>query len=140
MPLIPGHNDSDAEIAALSAWVAKELGPDVPLHFSVFHRNWKLTKALPTSPASLRRVRRIALAAGLRYVYTGDPHDVVGSTTYCPACQHAVIERDWHGMDNCDLTPRGCCAKCGAQVAGYFGKSGKPFRQGKVPAFARLEA
>jgi len=136
--LIPGHNDSDAELAALSAWVVKELGPDVPLHVSVFERNGKETRVSPASSASLKRARRIALAAGLHYVYTGDPHDVVGSTTYCPVCQHAVIERDRHGIDNYDLTPQGCCAKCDAQIAGYFGKLGKPFREKKNLVFTRL--
>ncbi|WP_287918314.1 AmmeMemoRadiSam system radical SAM enzyme, partial [Tibeticola sp.] len=68
--LIPGHNDSDAELTALSKWVARELGPDVPLHFSAFHPDFKMPDVPPTPPATLRRARRMALEQGLHYVYT----------------------------------------------------------------------
>src|SRR5262249_54752968 len=40
--LIPGHNDSDAEIAEESAWLVEHLGTDVPLHFSAFHPDFKM--------------------------------------------------------------------------------------------------
>ncbi|HET9595341.1 MAG TPA: AmmeMemoRadiSam system radical SAM enzyme, partial [Anaeromyxobacteraceae bacterium] len=73
--LIPGYNDSEGEVGELSAWVASELGPDVPLHFSAFHPDYKMLDVPPTPPATLRRARRRALAEGLRYVYTGNVHD-----------------------------------------------------------------
>ncbi len=76
--LIPGHNDSDAEIAAMSQWILRELGPDVPLHFSAFHPDWKMQDVPPTPAATLTRARDIALKAGLHYVYTGNVHDTDG--------------------------------------------------------------
>ncbi|MDE2118865.1 MAG: AmmeMemoRadiSam system radical SAM enzyme, partial [Betaproteobacteria bacterium] len=84
--LIPGHNDSDGEITALSQWIAKELGPDVPLHFSAFHPDYKMVDVPQTPKATLTRARKIARAAGLHYVYTGNVHDLEGDTTNCPSC------------------------------------------------------
>ena len=137
--LIPGHNDSATEIGALSKWIVTELGPDVPLHFSAFHPDWKMTEEQPTPPATLSTARRIALDAGLNYVYTGNVHDLTGGTTYCPVCQYALIERDWYEIRHYALTPHGRCPKCGATVAGHFGKLGKPFGQKRIPVYMRLE-
>jgi len=92
--LIPGHNDSDHELDAETAWIAAELGPDVPLHFSVFHPDYKMMDVPHTLPATLTRARRIALANGLRYVYAGNVHDTEGGTTTCPGCGTAVVVRD----------------------------------------------
>ena len=137
--LIPGYNDSDAEIKALSAWVAKELGPDVPLHFSAFHPDWKMADVPPTPPATLSRARRIALDAGLHYVYTGNVHDAEGGTTYCPQCHHATIVRDWYDIRHYDLTPQGTCPQCGAKIAGRFGNFEKPFGPRQIPVYMRAE-
>jgi pyruvate formate lyase activating enzyme len=118
--LIPGHNDSDAEVAAECGWLAEALGPDVPLHFSAFHPDYKLRDAPPTPPATLRRARRIALEHGLRYVYTGNVHDPGGQTTSCPGCGAAVVVRDWYELRRYDLTAGGACVHCGAQLPGVF--------------------
>ncbi len=136
--LIPGKNDSDAELEALSRWVAMNLGPDVPLHFSAFHPDWKMTD-IPATPAStLTRAREIAQRAGLRYVYTGNVHDTGGGSTCCPSCGEAVIVRDWYRIDRYRLSPEGACLSCGAQVAGRFQKFGKPFGPRRIPV--RLSA
>ncbi|HLU32494.1 MAG TPA: AmmeMemoRadiSam system radical SAM enzyme [Natronosporangium sp.] len=118
--LIPGHNDSDAEIAAECAWLAEHLGPDVPLHFSAFHPDFKMRDVPPTPPATLRRARRIAHDHGLRYVYTGNVHDRDGQTTTCPGCGAAVVVRDWYEMVRYDLTGDGACTHCGARVPGVY--------------------
>ena len=118
--LIPGHNDSDQELQALAGWMARELGPDVPLHFSAFHPDWKMTDLPPTPAGTLARARRIARDAGLRYVYTGNVHDEDGGTTYCPQCAHALIVRDWYDIRHYDLSPQGNCPCCGAAIAGRF--------------------
>ncbi|WP_232096548.1 AmmeMemoRadiSam system radical SAM enzyme [Denitratisoma oestradiolicum] len=131
--LIPGRNDSDEELAALSQWVAKELGPDVPLHFSAFHPDWKMTDLPPTPPATLRQARRIAREAGLRYVYTGNVHDTEGDATHCPACGAAVIRRDWYEILGYDLTDEGRCQRCGSAIAGRFGPLGTPFGSRRIP-------
>ncbi len=131
--LIPGQNDSAVEIKALSAWVARELGLDVPLHFTAFHPDWKMDD-LPRTPLStLTHARHIAMEAGLRYVYTGNVHDTEGGTTFCPACHAALIERDWHNIRHYDLPHDGHCPHCQTLIAGRFGKFGKPFGAQRIP-------
>ncbi len=133
--LIPGHNDSDTEITALSKWVMQELGPDVPLHFSAFHPDWKMPDVPPTPPATLKRARRIALDAGLHHVYTGNVHDTEGDTTYCASCHAPLIVRDWYRINEYRLTGNGACPQCGTQLAGRFGKFTKPFGQRRIPVY-----
>ncbi|GIH13330.1 AmmeMemoRadiSam system radical SAM enzyme [Rugosimonospora africana] len=118
--LIPGHNDGDAEIAAECAWFAEHLGPDVPLHFSAFHPDFKMRDVPPTPPETLRRARRIALEHGLRFVYTGNVHDPDGGTTICPGCSAPVVVRDWYRIEEYRLTDRGACARCGYQLPGVY--------------------
>ncbi len=136
--LIPGQNDSDRELRELSAWCAQELGPDVPLHFSAFHPDYKMSTTPATPAATLRRARQIALDAGLRYVYTGNVHDKAGDTTYCPGCGKAVIERDWYEILDYALDDDGRCRQCGTAIAGLFGKFGKAFGARRIPV--RLHA
>ena len=131
--LIPGKNDSGAEIEAASQWVMRELGPDVPLHFTAFHPDYKLDNIAATPAATLTRARRIALDAGLHYVYTGNVHDSAGGSTYCPSCKAALIVRDWYRIDACRVTPQGNCPECGAAVAGRYGSFGKPFGPRRIP-------
>src|SRR5260370_28835978 len=103
--LIPGKNDSDAEIEAECEWIARELGPDVPLHFTAFHPDYKMTDIGHTPAATLSRARNIPLGHALRYVYTGNVHDPEGGTTFCPACAKPLIVRDWYEIRSYDLTP-----------------------------------
>jgi pyruvate formate lyase activating enzyme len=133
--LIPGHNDSDPEIDAETRWIAEELGPDVPLHFTAFHPDYKMLDVPRTPASTLTRARRIALANGLRYVYTGNVHDSEGGTTYCPGCGQAVVVRDWYDIVRYRLDEHGHCARCGASVPGVFdGARGKWGRR-RLPVF-----
>jgi pyruvate formate lyase activating enzyme len=118
--LIPGENDSDAEIDAMTRWIADRLGPDVPLHFTAFHPDWKMMDKPHTPAATLTRARRIALGNGLRYVYTGNVHDPAGSSTWCPACGALLIERDWYALGRWQLDAGGACLGCGTQLPGVF--------------------
>jgi pyruvate formate lyase activating enzyme len=118
--LIPGENDSDAELDRMTLWVAAELGPDVPIHFTAFHPDYKLLDLPPTPPATLQRARRIALGNGLRYAYTGNVHDEEGGSTYCHGCGERLIGRDWFVLSEWNLTPDGACAHCGTPCAGRF--------------------
>jgi pyruvate formate lyase activating enzyme len=119
--LIPGRNDSDAELEAMCGWIAGELGTEVPLHFTAFHPDYKLTDTAPTPVTTLVRARDIALRAGLRYVYTGNVHDRIGGTTFCAACGEPLIVRDWHEIVRYAVTPTGRCRRCDAQLPGHFG-------------------
>jgi pyruvate formate lyase activating enzyme len=131
--LIPGHNDSDTEVAAMCRWLVRELGPDVPLHFTAFHPDYRMTDLPATPPATLTRARSIARCEGLRHVYTGNVHDRTGGTTLCAGCGAALIVRDWHDIRQYRLTADGACPDCGTVVAGRFGKfDGQPVR-GRQP-------
>jgi len=118
--LIPDENDSDAELDEMTRWVVDELGPDVPMHFTAFHPDYKMTDRAPTPPATLSRARRIAMRNGVRYAYTGNVHDSQGGSTYCHACGHCLIGRDWYQLGTWALDPRGCCGHCGTPCAGVF--------------------
>jgi pyruvate formate lyase activating enzyme len=118
--LIPGENDSEAELTALAEWVMGQLGPDVPLHFTAFHPDWKLLDRPATPPATLTRARDIARRAGLHYVYVGNVHDRAGGSTYCHHCGALLIGRDWYELLAWHLTADGRCATCGTPLAGRF--------------------
>jgi pyruvate formate lyase activating enzyme len=118
--VIPGRNDSAEELRAMTRWVVDELGPDVPMHFSAFHPDWKMRDVPRTPPATLTRARAIAQDAGVRFAYTGNVHDAEGDTTCCPGCGAAVIERDWYEVKAWRMGPAGACAACGTVIAGIF--------------------
>lgn len=118
--LIPGENDSPAEIEAMTRWVVETLGPDVPLHFSAFHPAWQLMDKPPRPPATVMAARQIALKNGARYVYTGNIHDEAGGSTYCHRCGQPLIGRDWYVLTGWHLTAEGKCDQCGAPCAGVF--------------------
>jgi pyruvate formate lyase activating enzyme len=118
--LIPGLNDSDAEIDAITRWVAGQLGPDVPVHFTAFHPDFKMRDRPPTPPQTLTRARRIALDNGLRYAYTGNVHDPAGQSTRCHQCGTLVIERDWYRLGAWRLTGDGRCVNCATPLPGVF--------------------
>ncbi|GAB4121847.1 MAG: AmmeMemoRadiSam system radical SAM enzyme [Sideroxydans sp.] len=135
--LIPGLNDSDAEIGRLCAWVGRELGPQVPLHFSAFHPDYKMTDIPPTPAATLTRARRIALDVGLHHVYTGNVHDTEGGTTFCAQCHAPLIVRDWYDIEDYRLTDDGACPHCGARLAGRFGHFENAFGNRHIPVSIR---
>nr|WP_241021533.1 AmmeMemoRadiSam system radical SAM enzyme [Burkholderia sp. Ac-20353] len=131
--LIPGKNDSDAEIRAEAQWIRNALGDDVPLHFTAFHPDYRMTDVAPTPPATLTRARAIALSEGLRHVYTGNVHDVDGDTTFCSGCGRALIVRDWYRIERYRLTDDGVCPTCRTPVAGRFERYGASFGRRRIP-------
>ncbi len=118
--LIPGENDSERELHELCAWVMENLGPDVPMHFTAFHPDWKMQKSPPTPPATLTRARRIAREHGVRYAYTGNVHDRAGASTLCHHCANVLIERDWYELGRYDVDANGVCRACATPLPGYF--------------------
>jgi pyruvate formate lyase activating enzyme len=122
--LIPGLNDSDDELDAMTSWIVDRLGPDVPVHFTAFHPDYKLRDRPPTPPATLTRARRIALRNGVRYAYTGNVHDPDGGSTWCVSCGALLVERDWYRLGSYRVTDDGRCESCGERVAGVF--AGRP--------------
>jgi len=118
--LIPGENDSDAELEAMTQWVVEHLGPDVPMHFTAFHPDYKMLDFPRTPPGTLTRARSIALKNGVRYAYTGNVHDGDGGSTYCHHCGEKLIGRDWYVLSDWNLTEAGHCSRCGTRCAGVF--------------------
>ena len=121
--LIPGENDSEAEIDKMTEWIVGNLGPDVPLHFTAFHPDWKMRDKPPTPVQTLRRSREIALGNGLCHVYTGNVHDKAGSSTYCHQCGETLIGRDWYLLSDWGIEMHdgmAVCRYCGAGITGVF--------------------
>jgi pyruvate formate lyase activating enzyme len=118
--VIPGENDSTNEIDEMTKWIVKELGPDVPVHFSAFHPDFRMMDKPATPPETLDRARRIALDNGVHYAYTGNVYDPAGQTTYCHDCGQALIVRDNYDILQWRLTEDATCPDCGTRCAGVF--------------------
>ena len=136
--VIPGLNDSDQELDAMTRWVVEHLGPDVPMHFTAFHPDWKMLDRPPTPRRTLLRAREIALGNGVRHAYTGNVHDTEGQSTSCHACGHLLIERDWYELGTWGLGADGRCERCGHACAGVF--EARPGRWGTRRLPVRLGA
>jgi pyruvate formate lyase activating enzyme len=131
--LIPGHNDSPDEITKLSEWVMAKLGPDVPLHFTAFHPDYKMLDLPRTPPRTLTMARDIAREVGLRFVYTGNVHDERGQSTYCPGCGECVVGRDWYEITAWQLAGDGRCRACGTALPGLFEAAPGNWGQRRLP-------
>ncbi|QDU37577.1 Radical SAM superfamily protein [Maioricimonas rarisocia] len=118
--LIPGENDSDAELDEMTRWVVENLGRDVPMHFTAFHPDFRMMDVPRTPPATLTRARQIAIDNGVRYAYTGNVHDTAGGSTFCHECGTTLIGRDWFELIDWNLTDNACCSRCGAHLPGVF--------------------
>ncbi|PRP92626.1 Radical SAM superfamily protein [Enhygromyxa salina] len=138
--LIPGYNDSETEVEQLCAWFVDKLGPDVPLHFSAFHPDFKVTDVPPTPAATLRRARAQAKAAGLQYVYTGNIRDTHGQSTYCTHCGQELVGRDGYAITNWHLDAEGRCDACGERVPGHFAAEPGDWGMKRVPVSLTEEA
>jgi len=136
--LIPGENDSDTELDGMTAWFAEHLGPDVPLHFSAFHPDYRMMDLPRTPHATLSRARDIALKNGLHHVFLGNVHDAQGSSTYCSGCGTALIGRDWYQLSDWNLSADGHCLSCGTRCSGVF--DGAPGTWGPKRQPVRLSA
>ncbi len=134
--LIPGENDSEAELEAMTQWVVEKLGPEVPLHFTAFHPDWKMMDKAATPPSTLTRARQIALKNGVRYAYTGNVQDEEGGSTYCHGCGRKIIGRDWYVLTTYNLTNDGHCTFCETPCAGLF--DGPPGNWGAKRMAVRL--
>ena len=118
--LIPGENDGDEELDALTRWVVTELGPEVPMHFTAFHPDWRMRDKAPTPARTLHRARAIARRNGARYAYTGNIHSADGASTLCHECGGLLIGRDGYLLTGWNLAEGGRCRSCQAACAGVF--------------------
>ena len=121
--LIPGKNDSEKELQEMTQWVVENLGPDMPMHFSAFHPDYKMKDIPPTPKETLIKARDIAMKNGVRYAYTGNVHNQAGDSTYCHHCGTTLIGRDWYQLSEWNLDEKGHCKSCGTACAGVFEKA-----------------
>lgn len=117
--VIPTLNDDADETKRMAAWIVKELGPDVPLHFTRFHPNYKLRNLPPTPPETVIKARAIAMAEGVHYVYTGNMPGGEGDNTFCPKCKTMVLSRIGQTVLS-DALAHGQCPKCGHPIPGVW--------------------
>jgi pyruvate formate lyase activating enzyme len=136
--LIPGLNDTDAELDEMTRWVVDHVGPDVPMHFTAFHPDYRMTDRPSTPPATLRRAREIALGNGVRHAYTGNVRDRDGQSTACPGCGTVVIERSGYTIGRYHLDDEGRCRSCDTRVAGVFDGPAGDWGTTRVPVRLRL--
>ena len=134
--LIPGENDSESELNDMTRWVVEHLGPDVPMHFTAFHPDWKMRDIESTPAATLKMARDIARANGVRYAYTGNVRDPAGASSWCHNCGELLIERDWHRLGRWGLDLNGQCTACGCALPGHF--DGAPQQLEVRPVRVRL--
>jgi len=137
--LIPGTNDADEEIDAMTRWVVERLGPDVPMHFTAFHPDFKMMDLPHTSAETLTRARRIAIENGVRYAYTGNVHDTDGGSTLCHDCGQQLVERDWYRLGAWNLTADGRCTACGEPCPGVFDGPPGDWGPRRLPVLLRVE-
>ncbi|MDD9876020.1 MAG: AmmeMemoRadiSam system radical SAM enzyme [Magnetovibrio sp.] len=135
--IIPGENDSEKEIDEMTKWVVKNLGEDVPMHFSAFHPDWKMMDKPRPPKSTLVRAREIARANGVRYAYTGNVHNFDGHSTYCHNCDHRLVGRDWYELSEWHIAfggnYAGNCGNCGEPVAGVFEEKPGDWGRKRVP-------
>ena len=122
--VIPGHNDDENEFEAMTQWVMEHLGPDVPMHFTAFHPDYRMMEIPATMAKTLVKARQIALKNGIHYAYTGNIHDYEGGSTYCHNCKEILVGRDWHQLSVWNVSVggnyTGNCGSCGSPIAGVF--------------------
>lgn len=117
--LIPGENDSENEITKMAEWIMEHCGDSVPLHFTKYHPDYRMMNNPETPIETLEKARKIAMHAGLKYVYTGNVLDFEGQATYCPSCGESVIQRQYYDIKGWALK-NGCCAHCQTPIDGFF--------------------
>lgn len=130
--LIPGQNDSDEELNAMTRWIFENLGPDVPQHFTAFHPDYKMQGIPSTPPETLTRARSIARKNGLNYVYTGNVHDEDGGSTYCTFCGKKLIGRDWYELSDYNIR-NSACVFCAKKCPGVFEDTPGTWGQKRMP-------
>ena len=118
--VIPGENDSEAEFDDMTAWVVEYLGPEVPMHFTAFHPDYRMKDKPNTPPETLNLARRTALKNGVRHAYVGNVSDRGRASTYCYNCNALLVGRDRYTLTHWGLSTTGACRQCGTPCAGVF--------------------
>ena len=118
--VVPTYTDKMDEINDMCEWLLANVGDEVPLHFSRFHPQYKLTNLPPTPEETVKEARQICLDVGLKYVYTGNIQDVAGSTTYCPDSGETVLVRNGYFIEKNLINPDGSVEACESVINGVW--------------------
>lgn len=117
--VVPTLNDSKEMMKGLVDWISGEIGPDVPIHFTRFHPDYRLLNLPPTPVGTLERFRDHAMGRGLNYVYIGNVPGHPGNNTYCPKCGEMLVRRSSFFLEELNIE-HGCCKFCGEKIAGVW--------------------
>jgi AmmeMemoRadiSam system radical SAM enzyme/AmmeMemoRadiSam system protein B/uncharacterized protein (TIGR00296 family) len=117
--IIPQANDAVDELNHMCQWIYDHLGPDVPLHFTAFHPDFRLRDRPATPAHTLFKAYEIAVKHGLHYVYVGNIADVPRQTTYCPGCRKPLIVRAGYDLHQYAIQ-NGKCGYCRTPIAGRY--------------------
>ncbi|MFH0838967.1 MAG: AmmeMemoRadiSam system radical SAM enzyme [Candidatus Omnitrophota bacterium] len=117
--VVPTLNDNMDKIKEMTSWIATQLGPDTPLHFSRFYPQHKLNNLYPTPIETLEQARDVALREGLHFVYIGNIPSSKAEHTYCPHCKKTVIERIGYSIIKNEIK-NGSCGYCNTKIAGLW--------------------
>lgn len=122
--LVPGFNDSEAELTGLTEFVAG-VSPIIPWHVTAYHQDYKMTENRETVPGDLSRAAEIGKRAGLRFVYAGNLPGMVRSleNTYCPQCGTLAVERRGYRILKYSVTSHGTCPSCDQAIPGRWERS-----------------
>ena len=120
--IIPDANDSPDELRRMCDWILESVGAEVPVHFSAFHPDFRMTDRPRTPHETLVMARDIAVRQGLKFVYIGNVNDVFNQSTWCPGCGELLIERNWYQLGLWNLDGN-VCRKCRTLIPGRFDKS-----------------
>jgi len=135
--LIPDENDSERELEEMTQWIVEYLGPDVPVHFTAFHPDFRMLDKPRTPPQTLSRARQIAIKNGVRHAYTGNVHDGEGGSTYCHGCGKRLIGRDWYILTDWNLSDLGRCQFCDTPLVGVYDGSPGDWGRKRIPVRLR---
>lgn len=117
--VVPTLNDSDKMLDGLANWIIEEVGPDVPIHFTRFHPDYRLLNLPPTPISTLERAREIAMSKGIHYAFVGNVPGHPGNCTYCPSCGKMLINRSGFFVIENHIKD-GRCEYCGRPIAGVW--------------------
>ncbi len=117
--VVPGLNDSTGELSDIAAFIARELGPQVPWHVSRFHGDYRRASGPATPVETLEQATRLGYEAGLKFVYCGNVAGHADESTRCPGCKRLLIERTGFQITSNHLAD-GQCPDCDEAIEGVW--------------------
>jgi pyruvate formate lyase activating enzyme len=118
--LVPGLNDSPAELADIAGFLAS-VDPEIPWHITAFHPNYRMDDRTSTSAEMLIEAASVGRREGLRFVYAGNLPGHTGNleNTYCPACGTALVWRHGFTVQENGIVS-GSCPACRTAIPGIW--------------------